>query len=48
VANNKPPREVEKSAVAINFLGEKLSAITPPNIYENNATIPYTVNKLPS
>ena len=40
VANKTPPNAVEKRAVEINFLGEKLSAITPPKIYENIATIP--------
>ena len=44
----KPPSEVNIREIDNNFLGEYLSAKTPPYKYEKNATIPYVENNPPS
>ena len=43
-----PPMEVKIKEIDNNFLGEYLSAKTPPYKYEKNATTPYMENKPPN
>tara|TARA_E500000178_G_scaffold345483_1_gene395434 strand:- start:2927 stop:3202 length:276 start_codon:yes stop_codon:yes gene_type:complete len=43
-----PPNEVNISEYERSFLGENLSAITPPYKYDKKATIPYVENNAPS
>ncbi len=43
-----PPKEVNISENDKSFLGENLSARTPPKIYDKNATVPYVEKSVPS
>ena len=48
VAYTNPPIAVNQSAILINFLGEYLSAIGPPKIYDIRATTPYIEKHKPN